>query len=64
MYEICPVCFWEDDGQDTHDADRVRGGANGQLSLTRARQNFAGFGASDRRRRARVRPPRDEHPPA
>jgi hypothetical protein len=25
-FEICPVCFWEDDGQDDHDADVVRGG--------------------------------------
>ena len=24
--EICPVCFWEDDGQDEQDADEVRGG--------------------------------------
>jgi hypothetical protein len=23
VYEICPVCFWEDDGQDDQDADRV-----------------------------------------
>ena len=23
--DICPVCFWEDDGQDDHDADEVRG---------------------------------------
>jgi Cysteine-rich CPCC len=22
--EICPVCFWEDDGQDDHDADEER----------------------------------------
>ncbi len=22
--EICPVCFWEDDGQGDHDADVVR----------------------------------------
>ena len=20
QYELCPVCFWEDDGQDDHDA--------------------------------------------
>ncbi|MER5786924.1 CPCC family cysteine-rich protein [Streptomyces sp. NPDC001980] len=44
-YEICPVCFWEDDGQDDHDADRVRGGANGRLGLTQARRNFRAVGA-------------------
>lgn len=32
-YEICPVCFWEDDGQDDHDADHVRGGPNGRSPL-------------------------------
>lgn len=31
-YEICPVCFWEDDGQDSHDADEVRGGPNIHIS--------------------------------
>lgn len=45
-YDICPVCFWEDDGQDEHDADEIRGGPNGNLSLTAARENFARFGAS------------------
>jgi hypothetical protein len=25
-YEICPVCGWEDEGQDDHDADEYRGG--------------------------------------
>ena len=38
-FEICPVCFWEDDGQDDHDADVVRGGPNGVLSLNAARTN-------------------------
>nr|WP_238547347.1 CPCC family cysteine-rich protein [Actinoplanes friuliensis] len=57
-YEICPVCFWEDDGQDDHDAHEVRGGPNRALSLTQARANFAAFGASDERRRHLVRPPR------
>jgi hypothetical protein len=38
-FEICPVCFWEDDGQDDPDADVVLGGPNGQLSLTQARNN-------------------------
>ena len=44
-YEICPVCFWEDDGQDEQDADVVRGGPNGNLSLTAARANYATIGA-------------------
>jgi Cysteine-rich CPCC len=56
-YEICKVCFWEDDGQDDHDADDVRGGPNGSLSLTNARLNFAAFGVFDRRFSSNVRPP-------
>jgi len=39
-FEICHVCGWEDDGQDNHDADEVRGGPNGNPSLTKARQSF------------------------
>ena len=35
--EICGICKWEDDGQDDHDADVVRGGPNYTLSLTEAR---------------------------
>ncbi|MGW9133071.1 CPCC family cysteine-rich protein [Streptomyces sp. NPDC055681] len=62
-YEICPVCFWEDDGQDDHDADRVRGGPNGRLSLTEARRNFHDIGACDERSTKFVRAPLpDEHP--
>lgn len=56
-YEICPVCFWEDDGQDDHDADEVRGGPNGALSLAEARRNYADFGACERRCLPHVRPP-------
>ncbi|MNZ91552.1 hypothetical protein D3C78_1105400 [compost metagenome] len=33
-WEICMFCFWEDDGQDNHDADKVWGGPNGDYSLT------------------------------
>jgi hypothetical protein len=39
-YEICVLCWWEDDGQDDLDADEVRGGPNGALSLSAARANF------------------------
>jgi hypothetical protein len=63
-YEICPVCFWEDDGQDEHDADVVRGGPNRKLSLTIARENYRSFGASDTRRRQFVRPPLAREYPA
>src|SRR6266496_3736756 len=56
-YEICPVCLWEDDGQDDQDAARVRGGSNGFLSLDEARRNYVAFGACDDKSRQHVRPP-------
>lgn len=59
MFEICPVCFWEDDGQDDHDADVVRGGPNRSLSLQDARLNFAECGAADPLDLKHVRPPQD-----
>jgi hypothetical protein len=62
-FEICPVCFWEDDGQDEHDADVVRGGPNGGLSLTQACANYRQLGACDARYLAGVRAPRPEESP-
>jgi hypothetical protein len=62
-YDICPVCFWEDDGQDDADADTVRGGPNGRLSLTQARANFGKFGACEQRFVGNVRLPHDEERP-
>src|SRR6266536_4491239 len=59
-FELCPVCSWEDDGQDDHDADLVRGGPNGELSLSQARQHFRQCGASDPRHVSSVRPARPE----
>ncbi len=56
-FEICKVCFWEDDGQDEQDADTVRGGPNAALSLSDARRNFALFGACEERFKGKVRPP-------
>ena len=56
-FEICQVCYWEDDGQDDHDAEEVRGGPNGDLSLAKARKNFKAFGASERKYCDSVRPP-------
>jgi len=57
-YDICPVCLWEDDGQDDQDADAVRGGPNGALSLAQARLNYREFGACDRSHLRGVRQPR------
>lgn len=39
-YDICILCDWEDDGQDDLDADLIKGGPNGDYSLTEARENF------------------------
>jgi tRNA threonylcarbamoyladenosine biosynthesis protein TsaE len=55
-FDICPVCFWEDDGQDDADADIVRGGPNGALSLTDARRNYTSIGAAEDRLLPFVRP--------
>lgn len=46
-YDICRVCWWEDDGQDNETADKKIGGPNGMVSLTRARYNFIKFGIFD-----------------
>jgi hypothetical protein len=60
-FEICPVCFWEDDGQDDHDADIVRPcGPNNILSLTQARENFKKFGACEEDMIENVRKPKPE----
>lgn len=55
-YELCPVCWWEDDGVQLRDLDYA-GGAN-EPSLRQARENFRAFGASDRAFLRTVRPPR------
>jgi hypothetical protein len=59
-FEICAVCFWEDDGQDEQDTDIVRGGPNGALSLTKASDNFQAFGACAERFIKNVRKPLPE----
>lgn len=63
MFEICEVCFWEDDGQDDNDLDEYRGGPNGLLSLRQARANYLQFGACEESMLPNVRPPRPEELP-
>jgi hypothetical protein len=57
-FDLCPVCFWEDDPIQIEDHD-CEGGAN-IVSLRQA-QHFREFGASERQFVDKVRPPhRDE----
>ncbi len=46
-YEICGICFWEDDGVQLDDPD-YEGGAN-HISLRTAQRNFKAFGACEQR---------------
>ncbi|MDR3742495.1 MAG: CPCC family cysteine-rich protein [Terracidiphilus sp.] len=54
---LCPVCWWEDDGQEDADAMMVRLTVNGQLSLAEARATFERCGAADSRFLPYVRKP-------
>lgn len=57
-YQICPVCFWEDEGHDDTDGDGMGGGPNG-ISL-RPRANFRLFGVVEDRFKSRVRAPKPD----
>ncbi|MEV7340617.1 CPCC family cysteine-rich protein [Streptomyces sp. NPDC093544] len=62
-FETCDICYWEDDGQDEHDADEVRGGPNHDLSLRQAQRNFEAMGACNEYCTQFVRAPLPkEHP--
>lgn len=54
-YNICPVCFWEDDIVQLEDPN-FEGGAN-EESLNQARKNYNLFGASSRKFVDKVRKP-------
>ena len=54
---LCPVCWWEDDGQEDVDAAEVRLTVNGFLSLTEAREQYKVCGASHPRYLPYVRKP-------
>jgi hypothetical protein len=55
--ELCPVCWWEDDGQEDEDASEVRLTVNGPLSLSEARMHFVECGAAHPRFLPYVRKP-------
>jgi hypothetical protein len=57
-YEICPVCFWEDDPLQFNNPE-FEGGAN-RMSLRQAQRNFREFGACSREMLSNVRLPRKD----
>jgi len=57
-FEICPVCFWEDDDVQFRDVT-CTGGAN-EVSLVDARRNFLISGAASKKYEGQVRPPLPE----
>jgi hypothetical protein len=58
--ELCPICWWEDDGQEDRDAAEIRLTVNGQLSLSQARANYSQSGAAHPRFLPYVRKPKAE----
>ena len=54
---LCPVCWWEDDGQEDADAFEVRNTVNGELSLAEARMHYSRCGAAHPRFLPYVRKP-------
>jgi hypothetical protein len=61
-FEICPVCFWEDDAVQFLNLS-LAGGAN-SVSLEEGRKNFLAFGASSPAAKNLVRLPLPEESPA
>ena len=61
-FEICPVCFWEDEGA-IDDPDEPSDGPNGNLSLSEARRNYREFGAVASEFADKARQPRLEERP-
>ncbi|MBD3109897.1 hydrolase [Bacillus sp. AGMB 02131] len=51
-YEICGVCYWEDDGVQNDDPD-FEGGAN-EVSLRQAQRNYKIYGAIEEMFKYRV----------
>lgn len=54
-YEICPVCFWENDPIQNENPD-YRGGAN-RISLNQAKTNYTKYGAVKFSLKKYTRPP-------
>lgn len=56
-YQICGICFWEDDPVQFEDLN-FKGGAN-KVSLIQGQRNFEKFGACEKDMETNVREPND-----
>lgn len=56
-YQICPICYWEDDPVQFKNPN-FEGGAN-SVSLIQARGNFEKFGACEKEMVEKVRRPNE-----
>ena len=52
---ICPICFWEDDGQDIDELD-TESGPNHYITLRQGRDNFNELGACELKMKEHVLP--------
>lgn len=61
-YDICPVCWWENDDAEEAHGKLAPGRPEGpnHVHLWQARENFVAFGASEERHKSHARPPRDD----
>lgn len=57
-YDICPVCFWEDDANLILDRGEMRSSANHGMTLKEGQQNYKEFGACEREMLPYVRKPK------
>ena len=57
-YDICPVCFWEDDPFQSENPDLV--GMANDVSLNVGRENYKKFGACQQDMIEHVRPPKED----
>ena len=58
QYDICPVCYWEDDPFQFDDPD-LEHEAN-TVSLNQAKENYKEFGAAQENFIKSVRPPKED----
>ncbi len=62
-YDICKVCWWEDDGQDNNNAYKLMGGPNHGMTLIQSRINFLKYGIYDPSRKdlQKIQEPKEKY---